>query len=197
VFTYGVDIPFWYEHSPGAFSWRGRTKPVSHHLIDLTDYVSVMDYRTSAIGADGTIAHALDEVAYARRQGKQVLIALETGPLPDETIHVFHPELQHGGEPLDPGKRYAALDRLGEIGVLYLSPAAAAPLALPKELARRKPLFASRGTTEVPAAKLTFAGRGTRELESVIEQTLAFFGGDVAGIAIHHYGSYRELVKER
>ncbi len=62
--AYGVDIPFWYDAPDEATServiveWNGVRKPLNEHLIDLVDDVSIMDYRTIAYGADGTIRHA-------------------------------------------------------------------------------------------------------------------------------------------
>src|SRR5262249_12510570 len=93
--VFGVDIPFWYDEvdeftrKPIPIPFRGVTKPVSEHVINLVDEVTIMDYRTAAYGADGVIAMAQDELAYASKQGKSVFIGLETTELPDEELVTF------------------------------------------------------------------------------------------------------------
>jgi hypothetical protein len=199
---YGLDIPFWYENALAELEWRGRTKPPSHHIIDLVDYISIMDYRTAAVGADGTIAHALDEVDYAASVGKKVIIALETTPLPDESILRFRQDERPGASrSVDPTKIYALVDRAGDVAIAYLSRyhlSAPAAVSLPKNALKNKALYVNRGRTEVPAAKITFAGKNDRDLEAVVQQTLEYFrtSQSLAGIAIHHYASYRDLVKK-
>jgi hypothetical protein len=91
----GVDLPFWFD-SPDEFSgkesrvtFNGIQKTTSEHVIDLTNNVTVMDYRTSAYGADGSIAHAAGELAYASQKGKQIFIGLETSHLPNEELLDF------------------------------------------------------------------------------------------------------------
>src|SRR5882672_3324098 len=49
----GPAIPFWLDGV--ALDWQGRTKPVSEQLIDLYDYVALMDYRDHAGGPDGIV----------------------------------------------------------------------------------------------------------------------------------------------
>jgi hypothetical protein len=39
-----------------------------------------MDYRDRALGGDGIVSHAMDELTYADKAGKQVLIGVETLP---------------------------------------------------------------------------------------------------------------------
>ena len=74
----GPAMPFWFDGIP--VRWRGETRPASEHLADLYDYVALMDYRHRAEGRDGIIAHAADEMAYAEKNGKQVVIGLELTP---------------------------------------------------------------------------------------------------------------------
>jgi hypothetical protein len=73
----GLAIPFWFDAgagSPGPVSFRGRTKPAAHHVVDLVKdlpraYLVVMSYRNVATGGDGSIFHARNELAYARSVG--------------------------------------------------------------------------------------------------------------------------------
>lgn len=74
----GPAIPFWWDGI--ALEWRGVRKPVSQHVADLTDYVALMDYRNRAEGRDSILSHAEDEMAYADRISKRVVIGLEFNP---------------------------------------------------------------------------------------------------------------------
>jgi hypothetical protein len=74
----GPAMPFWWDGIP--LEWRGARKPVSEHVIDLTDYVALMDYRNFAEGRDSILSHAASEMAYADRVGKRVAIGLEFNP---------------------------------------------------------------------------------------------------------------------
>ena len=74
----GPAMPFWWDGI--ALEWRGVRKPVSEHVADLTDYVALMDYRNRAEGSDSILSHAQDEMDYAERIGKRVVIGLEFNP---------------------------------------------------------------------------------------------------------------------
>lgn len=74
----GPAIPFWWDGI--VVEWRGVRKPASEHIIDITDYVTLMDYRNRADGSDSILSHAMDELAYAERVGKRVEIGLEFNP---------------------------------------------------------------------------------------------------------------------
>lgn len=112
----GPAMPFWWDGV--VLDWHGTRKPVSDHLIDLSDYVALMDYRNRAEGRDGIIAHADAELAYARRVRKRVVIGVEL-------IH---------GEPAKisfHGKSEAELEReLGKVETAYADSPAFAGFAL-------------------------------------------------------------------
>ncbi|HEY5782822.1 MAG TPA: hypothetical protein VIT66_13280 [Lysobacter sp.] len=74
----GPAIPFWLDGI--EMEWNGVTRPVSEHVIDLYDYVALMDYRHRVDGSDGIIAHAANEMAYAAKKRKRVVIGLEVTP---------------------------------------------------------------------------------------------------------------------
>ena len=74
----GPSIPFWYDTIP--LGWRGARKYASEHVIDLFDYVALMDYRDTAEGPDGIIEHGRDELDYAAAAGKRVVIGVEIAP---------------------------------------------------------------------------------------------------------------------
>jgi hypothetical protein len=74
----GPAIPFWLDGI--ALAWHGTTKPVSEHVIDIYDYVALMDYRDHADGPDGIISLAVDALAYAERDHKKVVIGVDISP---------------------------------------------------------------------------------------------------------------------
>lgn len=74
----GPAMPFWWDGI--TLEWRGVRKSVAEHVIDSTDYVALMDYRNRAEGRDSILSHAQDEMDYAERVGKRVVIGLEFNP---------------------------------------------------------------------------------------------------------------------
>ncbi|MGX1933450.1 hypothetical protein [Microbacterium resistens] len=81
----GPAIPRWLDTSSccTAITWNGETKPLSDHIQDMTDYISIMDYRDTADGGAGIIAQAQHEIDYANAIGKpdSVVIGIETKDL--------------------------------------------------------------------------------------------------------------------
>lgn len=73
----GPAMPFWFD-GIDDIEWRGKRQRLSDHVQDIYDYVAIMDYRNFARGSDSIIAHATDEIAYADRTGKTVVIGVET-----------------------------------------------------------------------------------------------------------------------
>lgn len=49
-----------------------------------------MDYRDRALGGDGIVSHAMDELTYADQTGKQVLIGVETLPNALKKVSFHH-----------------------------------------------------------------------------------------------------------
>lgn len=81
----GPAIPRWLDTSDccTAIAWNGETKPLSDHIQDMTDYISIMDYRDTADGSAGIIAQAQHEIDYANQIGKpdSVIIGVESKDL--------------------------------------------------------------------------------------------------------------------
>lgn len=79
---FGPAIPRWLDSSANAsdITWRGQTKWLSEHVQDISDYISIMDYRDTADGSAGIIAQVLGEMAYANTIGKpnSVVLGVET-----------------------------------------------------------------------------------------------------------------------
>ncbi len=76
AFAVGPAMPFWFDGIDVA--WKGKSRRLSDHVQDVYDYVAIMDYRNFAEGSDGIIAHAADELTYADRTGRSVVIGVET-----------------------------------------------------------------------------------------------------------------------
>jgi hypothetical protein len=80
----GPAIPFWLDGI--EVEWKGVRRPASEHVIDLFDYVALMDYRNKAEGSDSILSHAASAIAYADRVGKKVVIGLEVSPDEPEKV---------------------------------------------------------------------------------------------------------------
>ncbi|NNG17104.1 MAG: hypothetical protein HKM89_11555 [Gemmatimonadales bacterium] len=211
--VYGADIPFWYDAPADVTSgrilveWNGTTKPVSEHIIDLVDDVSIMDYRTTAFGADGTIRHATGELAYAAEQGKPVFIGLETSELPDEVLLEFRGEPRHGLPDTPPPGPFLVLVPAGDsVYVVHVPGANAEDDTVGMPIAQ---WFEDRGMdphalwwwpitrrVEVPAGKITFARHTADRLREVIAETATEFERypSFAGFALHFAESYLALL---
>lgn len=83
---YGIDIPFWWQERDAAtgevvgnVEFRGKRQAASFHCIDLLDNVGVMNYRDTADGADGMIAHGRELLEYAdKAKAATVYMGIET-----------------------------------------------------------------------------------------------------------------------
>ncbi|WP_157272579.1 Ig-like domain-containing protein [Paenibacillus daejeonensis] len=113
---FGPAIPKWYDTSDqGAdITWNGETKWLSEHIQDISDYISIMDYRDTADGTAGIIAGAVGEIAYAELIGKpgSVVVGVETLDIANsgdpETITFWEEGRLHMETELD--KVYTAFD---------------------------------------------------------------------------------------
>ncbi|PKN55014.1 MAG: hypothetical protein CVU56_23495 [Deltaproteobacteria bacterium HGW-Deltaproteobacteria-14] len=196
----GVDIPFWFDardEVTGELTCVVGGRPASEAIIDVVDDVGIMDYRTMAWGADGVIAHASGELAYAERVGKRVLIGLETVPLPDETLMVY-----------DGGDR-SRWDAFGDLVIEPLGGSRARLTWVPAG-ARREAgdyawalpgarLLRYRDALRVPAGKITFANLRSRDLERTLERAREglLHRASLDGFIIHSYESYRPWLEAR
>ena len=76
-----VAVPFWWERQ------RFRNSLFLDHLGTQIDVVSVMNYRTER---QQLIDLAEPFLEWGTRAKKTIRIGLEAGPIPDESLHVFH-----------------------------------------------------------------------------------------------------------
>ena len=84
--AYGVDIPFWWAslddatgEATGIVTFRGTRQAAWYHLLAIVDNLGIMDYRTTAAGPDGIVAHATDTLQRAERvTGARIYVGVET-----------------------------------------------------------------------------------------------------------------------
>jgi hypothetical protein len=84
----GPAIPFWLDGI--TLAWRGRTSSVAEHVLGLYDYAALMDYRDHALGRDGIVSHAVDNLAIARRLHRRLVIGVDVTPGEPEKISFDH-----------------------------------------------------------------------------------------------------------
>ncbi|MCH8811079.1 MAG: hypothetical protein IID07_04555 [Gemmatimonadetes bacterium] len=195
--VYGVDIPAWFDERNEFFEPVADVdgRPLSELIIDIVDNVGIMDYRTQAYGADGTIAHARSELRYAADVGKQVFLGLETVQLPDETDFAFSPQGSGGSrvvvEQIDAER--ARISWIAEEAWDQLDDQLDDQIDDRSRTRVATVILRESRATSVPSSKLSFAGYSRSKLDAVIEQTTlelqqfeSFYG-----FAIHSYESYR------
>ncbi|MFH0799829.1 MAG: hypothetical protein V2A66_06570 [Pseudomonadota bacterium] len=170
----GVDIPFWFDERNEYFEPTAVVsgRPMSELIIDIADNIGIMDYRTTAYGANGVIEQAISEIRYAAKQGKKIFVGLETVSLPDETLADF----TSGGS-----GQTLSIDKLEGNRVL---------ISYGEGKGR---VLRQIRSIDVPASKLTFAGKKARDLKDVMQEVESEFiqYPSFYGFAIHSYESYR------
>lgn len=187
--VYGVDIPAWFDERNEFFEMVADVegRPVSELIIDIVDNVGIMDYRTQAYGADGTIAQAQDELRYAARVGKRVFLGLETVELPDETDLSFSSQGSGGS--------WVVVEQIDDerARVNWIAEEAWDRLGGRRKTTTGTVILREARATDVPSSKLSFARYSPSELKGVIEQTASELQQfeSLYGFAIHSYESYR------
>lgn len=119
---FGPAVPKWYDTSAQGANvvWNGSSKWLSEHVQDISDYISIMDYRDTADGSAGIIAGAAGELAYAEQIGKpnSVVVGVETLDIANsgdpETITFWEEGRNHMEAELD--KVYVAYGQNSSFG---------------------------------------------------------------------------------
>jgi hypothetical protein len=75
-----ADIPFWFDNRLYENNTYG-SGTLSDWVINLADSVTIMAYRNKLDGDNGILKLTKDEINYANKQEKEVVIAIETKPL--------------------------------------------------------------------------------------------------------------------
>jgi hypothetical protein len=181
--TFGVDIPFWFD-SRNRFNEPIAAvdgKVLSEWVIEKSDNIAIMDYRTVAFGPDGVVAHGFDELSYAAELNKEVLIGLETVYLPDETVMAFGPD--------GSSDRVVLSGFDGQSLKVSLIPAGTTH----KELAHHIKTLGEIFRATAPADKISFDTLTPEDLKRVMTQTKRELSPlkSFVGFAVHSYESYR------
>jgi hypothetical protein len=130
---FGIDVPFWWsmpairsgksQQSIGSVVYNGVRKPASQHCIDLLDNVGIMNYRDTADGADGLIAHGRDLLRYSDSvNGADIFIGVETFRYtPQEVWFVLGlPQAEFARTLTDRGQELAKLSRIHGLKLFHL-----------------------------------------------------------------------------
>ncbi len=198
-------IPAWFDsvRITSASSDALRFKPLSELVIDRTDSVAIMDYRTRADGSNGTIALAESELAYAHAVGKKVWVGLETTTLPDEEILMFEGEGEPGLPTAGGTNGWIIAAPLAQGWHLAFVPARALALLIESLERSQVELDAIRHWrvtrhTRVPASRLTFANLGADRLHEVMRESEIEMRRQpsFAGFAIHYYRPYAQMLAD-
>ncbi|HEY6951951.1 MAG TPA: hypothetical protein VI758_06060 [Bacteroidota bacterium] len=200
---FGTDIPFWYG-LPDEFTGKidsvafdGSTKPANEHVTDLADEICTMSYRTAAGGLNGIVALTEHELIYAASRGKEVLVGLETGDVPDEQHEYFQ------GIPTSDPAMLGNSDRVicmvrdhDSVGVSCLERSQLDSLIAASHGDRAHvSLWEVRNSSFISSANLSFAKAGRHRLDETIRvlvNTLAGYAS-FGGVAIHHEASYATM----
>lgn len=215
--TAGFDVPFWLDapdeetgEVPMVTVDGGRAS-VLDRVVSAADEIAVMDYRTSADGSDGSVAHAAGELAAAAAVGKKVFVAVEAGPLVDEDLYTFRGPPGHG-MPEGPGGTWIVLEPLDTAGTADTAggtnPSTVRVWIVGnepgrKELAarlsgRRDILYWPAGRpARVPADKQSFHALGAERLKAETDTLSRALSASpaFAGLAYHDYVSLKALLE--
>lgn len=84
----GPAMPFWYDGITDV-EWNGHYRPLNEDVQDIYDYVALMDYRNVALGSDSIVSLAENEIAYADKIDKKIIIGVEMGDSTPAKITFF------------------------------------------------------------------------------------------------------------
>lgn len=73
----GPAMPFWYSGIEDV-EWNKQHRTYNEYVQDIYDYVAIMDYRNVAEGSDSITSLVQEELDYADKTGKKVMIGVET-----------------------------------------------------------------------------------------------------------------------
>jgi hypothetical protein len=158
-----LDVPFWldshdrFERPVAQFEGRA----LSEWVIDSSDGVAIMDYRTFAYGPDGVLAHARSELAYAARRKRRLLIGLETIALPEESLMSFSTSTSRAAT-----RDALVVERVGDRLQMTLIPAEKRRAIGSSWRGSGRRLLELSRRIEVPSSKQTFSTLGPEVLRT-------------------------------
>lgn len=200
---FGVAVPLWLDQADEftaqlpRLEFEGQEALLSEHLQQHSDYIAVMDYRTQIWGAAGILAGIEQELSYATRHQKRVVIGLETMALPDEQLYLLRGQPQ--ADRPDIGQAALMIWPTAEMSegwqMRYLPVGQPAPS---EKISAQVYFWPLSFYVETPASALSFAGSGAvlpgviAQIESDLRLQPAF-----AGLALHHGRSWAELYRQK
>ncbi|MGP4108131.1 hypothetical protein [Virgibacillus sp. L01] len=89
-FEFMVAMPFWFDGEEYETTYRGKSMPLSDHVMDTVNSVALMAYRDFAEGRDSITYHIEHEMEYASKNGVKAVVGVETQYLePYEKVSFF------------------------------------------------------------------------------------------------------------
>ncbi len=154
-------VPFWWAEL------QLDAEPVIDAMADYVDGITVMNYRTEP---QQIVANALPYLEWGHRHERLVRIALEAGPLENQTLRSYRPS-RIG--------RLWQVDIGGETALLLRRFPAENP---------HGPAFARSHESPVPASRTTFHG-DTKRLDALLPRLIRHWSAwpAYAGVALHEY----------
>lgn len=74
----GLSIPFWFDEPSLKIEHNDAFAEMSFHILDMADFVMLLDFRNFSQGPNGSIELAQREINYAQKLNKKVYIGQET-----------------------------------------------------------------------------------------------------------------------
>lgn len=202
-----VDVPLWFD-APNEETGEemlatldGETAPVLEHVMKYVDDLAIMDYRTSALGPNGAVVHAMGELALGEEMGVDVYVGVETVDLPDEDLVTFFGPSDDGLPP-HAETRWVVLEESasGEARVWIVEGEdALTQLSRKTEGARMLRHWAAGRPSRIAADALTFYDLGAEKMREVTDEIVRYLATSPAfvGLAYHEYRTMRELLEGR
>ncbi len=199
-----VDIPFWFDapdEETGVYmeaTLDGRRARILEHIMAAVDDIAIMDYRTSAEGANGALAHAFHELELGGRMGVDVFVGVETVRLPDEVLHTFWGPINEGLPP-NSSARWIVLEQGADSRTrIWIVDGEEALEELTERTRQASFLrhWPAGRPIRVAADMQSFHNLGADRMREVTGEIVRHFIGrpSFAGLAYHEYRTLRELL---
>jgi hypothetical protein len=174
-------LPFWFDQARLPVEANGKQPLFLDAISAVVDKVTVMDYRTNP---DDIEQMAKPFLEWGNRRSKPVAIALETGSLPDDSFDAYRPEPW-------------GLRRQSRLWLVPYGPEHQLLVLLSSSANLRVgEAFRYSHSIQVPSQRVTYH-KQFEQFESdlgIVTQRLSKWSS-FSGMAIHYWGSYRQLKK--